>query len=92
MILTTEDGVWLVEHVFREGDRYTDVVRQQFTKKFRDKLVLLYIATQFLILWISFAKQNQHMMPTLWNKFGNKRRRIQACIDAKRSHFQHNYS
>ena len=26
MVLTTEERLWLVEHVFQEGDRYTDVV------------------------------------------------------------------
>ena len=29
--------IWLVEHIFREGNRYTDVVRQRFTEKFPDK-------------------------------------------------------
>ena len=39
MVLATEEHVWLVKHVFREGDRYTDVVQQQFAKKFPDKAV-----------------------------------------------------
>ena len=39
MVLTTEECVWLVEHVFREGDRYTDLVRQRFAEKFPDKPV-----------------------------------------------------
>ena len=39
MVLTTEEDVWLVEHVFREGGRDTDVVRQRFAEKFPDKPV-----------------------------------------------------
>ncbi|MPC19334.1 hypothetical protein E2C01_012247 [Portunus trituberculatus] len=39
MVLTTEERVWLVKHVFREGGRYTDVVRQRFAEKFPDKPV-----------------------------------------------------
>ena len=39
MVLTTEERVWLVEHAFREGGRYTDVVRQRFAEKFPDKAV-----------------------------------------------------
>lgn len=34
MVLTTEERVWLVKHVFRKGDRYTDVVRERFAEKF----------------------------------------------------------
>ena len=30
MVFTTEERVWLVKHVFQEGDRYTDVVRQTY--------------------------------------------------------------
>ena len=40
MVLTTEERVWLVEHVFRESDRYTDMVRQRFAEKFINKPVL----------------------------------------------------
>ena len=39
MVLTTEECVWLIEHVFQEGDRYTDVVQQRFAEKFPDKPV-----------------------------------------------------
>ncbi|XP_076319811.1 uncharacterized protein LOC143230330 [Tachypleus tridentatus] len=36
MVLTTEERVWLVEHVFREAGRHIDVVRQRFAEKFPD--------------------------------------------------------
>ena len=39
MVLTTEERVWLVKHVFQKGDRYADVAQQQFTEKFPDKSV-----------------------------------------------------
>ena len=39
MVFTTEECVWLIKHVFQEGDRYTDVVRQPFTEKLSDNPV-----------------------------------------------------
>jgi hypothetical protein len=30
MVLSTEECVFLVEYVFREGNRYTDLVQKQF--------------------------------------------------------------
>jgi hypothetical protein len=34
MVLLTEERVFLVEYVFREGNRYTDLVQEQFAEKF----------------------------------------------------------
>jgi transposase len=34
MVLSTEERVFLDEYVFREGNRYTDLVQEQFTEKF----------------------------------------------------------
>jgi hypothetical protein len=34
MVLSIEERVFLVEYVFREGNRYTDLVQEQFTEKF----------------------------------------------------------
>jgi hypothetical protein len=34
MVLSIEERVFLVEYVFREGNRYTDVVQEQFAEKF----------------------------------------------------------
>jgi hypothetical protein len=34
MVLSIEEGVFLVEYVFREGNRYTDLVQEQFAEKF----------------------------------------------------------
>jgi hypothetical protein len=34
MVLPIEERVFLVEYVFREGNRYTDLVQEQFAGKF----------------------------------------------------------
>jgi transposase len=34
MVLSIEERVFLVEYVLREGNRYTDVVQEQFAEKF----------------------------------------------------------
>jgi transposase len=34
MVLAIEDRVFLFEHVFREGNRYTDLVQEQFAEEF----------------------------------------------------------
>jgi hypothetical protein len=34
MILSTEERVFLVEYVFPESNRYTDLVQEQFAEKF----------------------------------------------------------
>jgi hypothetical protein len=35
MILSNEECVFLLEYVFREGSRYTDLVQEQFAEKFQ---------------------------------------------------------
>jgi hypothetical protein len=40
MVLSIAERVFLVEYVFREGNRYTDLVQEQFTEKsavYRDR-------------------------------------------------------
>jgi hypothetical protein len=34
VVLSTEKRVFLVEYVFREGNRYTDLVQERFVGKF----------------------------------------------------------
>jgi hypothetical protein len=36
MVLSIEGRIFLVEYVFREGNRYTDLVQEQFAEKFPD--------------------------------------------------------
>jgi transposase len=39
MVLSIEERAFLVEYVFREGNRYTDLVQEQFAEKFPGKPV-----------------------------------------------------
>jgi hypothetical protein len=39
MVLSIEEHVFLVELVFQEGNRYTDLVQEQFVEKFPETLV-----------------------------------------------------
>jgi hypothetical protein len=41
MVLSIEERVFLVEYVYREGNRYTDLVQEQFAEKFPMLLVHL---------------------------------------------------
>ena len=40
MVLSIEERVFLVEYVFREGNRYTDLLQEQFAKTFPETPVL----------------------------------------------------
>jgi hypothetical protein len=35
MFLSNDERVYLVEYVFREGNRYTDLAQEQFAEKFQ---------------------------------------------------------
>jgi hypothetical protein len=48
MVLSIEERVFLVEYVFREGNRYTDLVQEQLLKNSQKHLYL--IAMLFLDL------------------------------------------
>jgi Cdc6-like AAA superfamily ATPase len=39
MVLSIAELVFLVEYVFREGNRYTDLVQEQFAEKFPETSV-----------------------------------------------------
>jgi hypothetical protein len=39
VVLSIEERVYLVEYVFREGNRYTDLVQEQFAEKFLETLI-----------------------------------------------------
>jgi hypothetical protein len=39
MVLSIEESVFLVEYVFRESNRYTDLVQEQFAEKFPETAV-----------------------------------------------------
>jgi transposase len=39
MVISIEERVFIVEYVFREGNRYTDLVQEQFAEKFPETLI-----------------------------------------------------
>jgi hypothetical protein len=39
MVLLIEERVFLVEYVFRDGNRYADLVQEQFAEKFPETAV-----------------------------------------------------
>jgi hypothetical protein len=50
VVPSIEERVFLVEYVFREGNRYTDLVQEQFAEKIPE------IGMQFLDLLRNFVK------------------------------------
>jgi hypothetical protein len=80
------------EYVFREGNRYTDLVQEQFAKKFpaaaksavyRDRPLTLSELKTAITAYIRNISQ-----ANLQKVFANKIKRVQACIDARGHHFQ----
>jgi transposase len=48
MVLSIEERVFLVENVFREGKKYTDLVQEQFAEKFPETPVPYHSAVRRL--------------------------------------------
>jgi hypothetical protein len=57
MILSIDERVFFVKKVFREGNRYTDLVQEQFDEKFPETPYL--IAMKFVDLLRNFEKEAQ---------------------------------
>jgi hypothetical protein len=49
VVLSIEERVFLVEYVFREGNRYSDLVQEQFAEKFPETPVPRHNAVRRLI-------------------------------------------
>jgi transposase len=49
VVLSIEERVFLVEYIFREGNRYTDLVQEQFSEKFPETPVTHRSAVRRLI-------------------------------------------
>jgi len=49
MVLSIEERVFLVEYIFQEGDRYADLVQEQFAEKFPETPVPHHNAVHRLI-------------------------------------------
>jgi hypothetical protein len=57
MVLSIEERVFLVEFIFREGNRYTDLVQENFAEKFPKHLYL--IAVHFVDVLRNVVKHFQ---------------------------------
>jgi hypothetical protein len=57
MVLSIQKHVFLVEYIFQEGNRYTDLVQEQFAENSQKHLYL--IEMQFVDLLRNFMKQAQ---------------------------------
>jgi hypothetical protein len=96
IFLSIEERVFLVEYVFREGNRYTDLVQQQFAENFpetpvphrksvyRDRPRTLNDFKTAITTYIRNISKAD-----LQKVFANKIKRVQACIVARGHHFQH---
>ena len=102
LVLSIEERVFLVEYVFREGNRYTDLVQEQFAEKFPETPPDFY-------LWEAAKSAVYRDRPRTLNElktaitvyirnisqadlqrvFANKIKRVQACMDARGHHFHH---
>jgi hypothetical protein len=95
VVLSTDERVFLVEYVFREGNSYTNLVQKQFVEKFTETLLphlnavyrdgprmLNELKTAMTAYTRNISQADLHKM------FANKIKRVQACIDARGHHFQ----
>jgi hypothetical protein len=86
MVLSIEKRVFLVEYVFREGNRYTDLVQEQFAEKFSETPVPHRKCNSYTAITAYIRKISQ---ADLQKVFANKIKWVQACIDARGHHFHH---
>jgi hypothetical protein len=61
-VLSTEEHVFIVEYVFQEGNRYTNLEQEQFAEKIPRNTLYL-ITMQFVGLLRNFVKQAQCQTP-----------------------------
>jgi hypothetical protein len=91
MVLPIEKRVFLVEYVFREGNRYTDLVQEQFAEKFPETPVphhdRPHMRNELKTAITVFIRKISQADPQ--KVFVNKIKWVQACIDARGHHFQH---
>jgi transposase len=93
--LSIEERVFLIEYVFRESSRYTDLVQDEFVEKFLETPVPHRNAVRRLIEKfretgsVLDAERSGRPSKLKDNVFANKLKRVQACIDVRGHHFQH---
>jgi hypothetical protein len=95
IVLSTEERIFLVEYVFRESNRYTDLVTDVTPPDFypwgaaksavyRDRPLTLNELKTAITMYIRNISQAD-----LQKVYENKIKRVQARIDARGHHFQH---
>jgi hypothetical protein len=96
VVLSIYERVFLVKYVFREGNRYTDLVQEQFGEKFPETPVPHCSAvyrdrprTLNELKAAIYAFIRNILQTDLLKVFANKIKRVQACIDSRGHHFQH---
>jgi hypothetical protein len=95
IVLSIEERIFLVEYVFRESNRYTDLVTDLTSPDFylwgaaksavyRGRPRMFNELKTAITMYIRNVSQ-----AGLQKVFENKIKRVQACIDARGHHFQH---
>jgi hypothetical protein len=96
--LSAEERAFLVEYVFRDGNRYTDLVQEQFAEYFPEtpvphrnavrKLVEKFPETS-PVLGAEQSGRPSKLNDKRFMDISDSTLRVQACIDARGHHFQH---
>jgi hypothetical protein len=95
MVLSTEKHVFLVEYIFWEGNRYTDLVQEQCAEEFLQTLVPYrnpayrdrpHTLNKLKTAITTFLRKISQA--DLQKVFANKIKRVQACIDGCGHNFQ----
>jgi hypothetical protein len=102
VVLSIEERVFLVEYVFRDGNRYTDLVQEQFAEKFPETPPDFYLWGAAKSAVYRDRPRTLNALKTaitvyirnisqadLQKVFANKIKRVQACMDVRGRHFQH---
>ena len=84
MPLTTEEKIFLIEFVFREGGKYTVRIQERFKEQFKTRPKTLDDLLDSITDYIQRIPRY-----TLQRVFDNMVRRIDLCVEAKEHHFQH---
>jgi hypothetical protein len=98
VVLSIEEHVFLVEYVFRKGNRNSNVVQEQFADEFPETPVPHHNAFHRLIgkfreTGSVLDTEQSGRLSKLSNKklmlIVNKIKQVQACMDVRGHHFQH---
>ena len=105
MVLSIEERVFLVEYIFWEGNRYTDLGQEQFAEKFPETPPDFYLwgggggqqNLQYVVIaYVRVMNKSEItvyirniIQAYLQKVFANEIKQVQACMGARGHHFQH---